>query len=110
MIVEERVYTLQSGKAAEFVNIYAGEGLAVHNRHLPKMLGFFTTEVGPLNQVVHLWAYASFEERMRCRTAAQTDPDWAPCGARLRQLIVTQENKLLLPTAFSPKVELPSRS
>jgi len=102
MIVEERIYTLHPGKLAEYVGIYQAEGMPIQMKIIGSMLGYFTTEFGPLNQVVHLWGYQSFEERARKRAELQAHPDWKAYLAKTRHLIHSQENKILNPTAFSP--------
>ena len=102
MIVEERIYTLYPGKQAEYLKYYQEEGLEVQSRILGRMVGYFTTEVGPLNQVIHMWGYDSFEERLRRRAELFKDPTWLGYVAKIRPLILSQENKILLPTPFSP--------
>ena len=102
LIVEERIYTLQVGKVPEYLRIYEAEGLAVQTRHLPRMVGYFSTEAGPLNQIIHLWAYDSFEQRVERRAAMMADPEWQAYLAKIRPLIVSQETKLLIPAPFSP--------
>jgi hypothetical protein len=56
MIYEMRVYTLQPGKVAEFQALVEREALSVINKY-SKLVGWWSTEVGPLNEVVHIWAY-----------------------------------------------------
>jgi hypothetical protein len=102
MIVEERIYTLYPGKQAEYLKLYQEEGLEVQSRILGRMVGYFTTEVGPLNQVIHMWGYDSFEERLRRRAELFRDGAWLGYVAKIRPLILSQENKILLPTPFSP--------
>ena len=102
MIVEERIYTLYPGKAAEYLKLYQEEGLAVQTRILGRMIGYFTTEIGPLNQVIHMWGYDSFEERTRRRAELSKDETWLGYVAKIRPLIMTQENKILVPAPFSP--------
>jgi len=102
MIVEERIYTLHPGKLAEYVGIYQAEGMPIQMKILGRMIGYFTTEFGPLNQVVHIWGYESFEERARKRAELQAQPEWKSYLAKTRHLIQTQENKILNPTVFSP--------
>jgi hypothetical protein len=104
MIVEERIYTLYMGKTAEYLQLYGSFGYPVQVRYLPKLLGYFTTEVGPLNQVVHLWAYESFEDRRRRRAELLADPDFQDYVARIRPLVQSQENKLLRPAPMSPPI------
>ena len=102
MIVEERIYTLQVGKVSEYLSLYEREGMAIQKRILGNMLGYFTCEIGTQNQVVHLWGYASFEYRAERRVLLFRDEDWKAYFAKIRPLIVHQENKLLTPAPFSP--------
>ena len=39
---------------------------------------FWHTEIGPLNQIIHVWGYDSLEERERIRAEAGKDPNWPP--------------------------------
>ena len=102
MIVEERIYTLYPGKVPEYMKHYETEGLAVQIRHLPRMVGYFTTEIGPLNQVIHMWGYDSLDQRAERRAALGADPAWQAYVAKIRPLIITQESKILLPMPWSP--------
>jgi len=104
MIVDLRIYTTRPNKTAEFVALYEAEAWPLQQKHLGRCLGWFVTAEGPLNQVVHLWAYESQADRETRRAAMAADPAW---GAYLRRagelgLLVAQENRLLRPTDFSP--------
>ncbi len=104
MIVDLRIYTTRPNKTAEFVALYEAEAWPLQQKHLGRCLGWFVTAEGPLNQVVHLWAYESQADREARRAAMAADPAW---GAYLRKagelgLLVAQENRLLRPTDFSP--------
>ncbi|MGA0316037.1 MAG: NIPSNAP family protein, partial [Alphaproteobacteria bacterium] len=63
MIVEERIYTLHPGKVPEYMKLYEEEGRAAQEPILGKMVGWYYTDFGPQNQIVHMWAYDSYEER-----------------------------------------------
>jgi hypothetical protein len=102
VIVEERTYTLEVGKVPEYLRLYEEEGLAIQTRILPRMIGYFSTEVGVLNQVVHLWAYEDLEERARKRAELSADEGWQAYVAKVRPLIVHQESRILIPAPFSP--------
>lgn len=41
---------------------------------LGKMLGYYFTEFGPLNQIIHLWGYEDFQDRETRRKAPFFDP------------------------------------
>lgn len=102
MIVEQRIYSLNFGSMAGYLAVYEQEGLPIQRRHLPRLLGAFTTDIGPLNQATYLWAYEDLPERARCRAALALDPAWPGYVGRIRGFIHSQENCILLPTAFCP--------
>ena len=102
MLVEMRTYTLHIGKASEYVRIYQELGLEPQKRILGNMLGWFTTEIGPLNQIVHMWGYDSYEDRELRRKKLFEDPQWKEFLAHARPLMINQESKLLTPAPFSP--------
>ena len=95
MYVEERMYTLQVGKAAEYLKNYEEHGLAIQLKHLPHLVGYYFTEVGPQNMIVHLWAYESLDQREKCRAAMQADPAWREYTAKNRPFTVSQETRIL---------------
>jgi len=102
MIVEERIYTLHPGKTPEFLRLYETEGMPMQRPVLGTMIGFFTTEFGTLNQIVHMWGYPDLETRLVRRAKLMENPAWAPFTQKLFPLILKMENKLLIPTSFSP--------
>lgn len=102
MIVDERTYTLYTGKVGEYLRLYQAEGLEIQKRILGNLLGYFSTEVGTLNQIVHLWGYESMEERTRRRAELTADPGWQAYLVKITPLIRIQENRLLVPAPFSP--------
>lgn len=104
MIVEERIYTLIAGKAPDYLKAYESEGLAIQKGILGTMVGYFSTEFGPLNQIVHMWAYRDLADREARRKRLAASPEWQAYLAKVRPWVVTQENKLLIPAPFSPKL------
>lgn len=102
MIVEERIYTCHCGKAQQYVQLYDAEGFAIQRPILGHLVGYFTTEIGTLNQLVHLWAYESLEDRATRRARLLADPAWRAYAAKVQPLVLTQENRILVPARFSP--------
>jgi hypothetical protein len=76
MIVEERTYTAQPGKAKEWLDYYEKHAFPIQQKYLGRCLGFFTTELGTLNQIVHLWVYDNLAHRESARAKMAQDPDW----------------------------------
>jgi len=95
MYVEERSYTLRVGAAAEYFRNYEEFGLKTHLRHMSHIIGYYVTEIGGLNQVVHLWAYDDLNQRERCRAAMQADPDWKIYQGKSWPLMISQESRVM---------------
>jgi hypothetical protein len=102
MIVEQRDYHVVTGKLPELVRLYAEEGIAIQREVLGGFLGSFTTDVGALSTYTSLWGYESHAEREARRAALQARDDWQQFLARIQPLIHTQQNRILVPTPFSP--------
>ena len=96
MIYELRAYTLRPGTQGEYLKLNQEIGRAVRGDAHGTLEGSWTTDIGPLNQFVHLWRYPSFEERARLRGELAKNRDWTEGYLpKIRPLIVAQENKLL---------------
>jgi hypothetical protein len=95
MFVEERMYRLKIGAVPEYLKLYQDSGMAVQLKHLPHMVGYYFTEVGELNTVVHLWAYDSLDQRDKCRAAMQADPAWQAYVAKIHPLMETMDTRVM---------------
>ena len=102
MIYEERTYTIVTGRIAEYMTNYETLGLPVQLEVLGTLVGFFRTEIGGLNKVVHIWGYDSLDDRLIRRDKLANHPDWPRYLDANLALIVDQENRLLIPAPFSP--------
>ena len=102
MIVEQRDYHVFTGKLNEVVRMYETEGIELQKSYLGKLIGVFTTDVGALSTYTHIWAYDSYSDREERRARLQADDKWKAFLAKIQPLIHTQQNRILLPTSFSP--------
>ena len=103
MIVEERCYVIRMPYGpADYLAAYEAEGMALQRAKLGNLLGFFGTEIGELNSLVHLWGYDSFEDRTRRRAELAADPQWQSFLGKVRPMLDSMTTRLLLPTQFSP--------
>lgn len=100
MIYEMRTYTLRPPTVPEFEERF-GAAIAHRDKYSP-LAAFWHTEIGPLNQVIHVWPYRDLEERARIRAEALKDPNWPP---RTTEFLLAQESKVLIPAPFSPPLE-----
>jgi hypothetical protein len=102
VIVEQRDYHVFTGKLNELVRLYEDEGIAIQEEILGGLIGVFTTDIGALSTYTSIWGYDSFAEREQRRARLQADERWRAFLARIQPLIHTQQNRILVPTAFSP--------
>jgi hypothetical protein len=103
MLIDLRRYTIVPGRLKSYLAVYEQYGLPVQRRHVGDPIGYFVSEVGTLNQVVHLWGYADFEDRLRRRAAMEEDPQWREYKHKTEAggYIQLQENQLLLSAPWS---------
>jgi hypothetical protein len=102
VIVEQRDYHVFTGKLPEVVRMYESEGIAIQQRYLGNFIGAFTTDIGALSTYTALWGYESYADREQRRAELQADAAWQDFLTRLQPLLHTQQNRVLIPTSFSP--------
>lgn len=104
MIVDLRIYTCKANRMADFVKLYEEKAWPLQQKYLGRCLGWYTTVEGPLNRVVHMWAYEDQGDRERRRKAMAADPAWAEYlrAAAEAGLLEEMQNRILTPTSFSP--------
>jgi hypothetical protein len=100
VIVEMREYTLHAGKVPEYLQLYEREGLAIQRELLGQLVGYYATEIGGVNQVVHLWGYESFEDRAERRERLAAHPGWQAYVQKIRPMIIEQRNRIMKPASF----------
>ena len=110
MILDHRTYTIPVGLMRDFLALYAAEGRAAQVRHLGEPFGYFTTEVGELTQLVHMWRYEDFADRDRRRAALEADPEWLAYRAKAGKLghVTRQANCILRAVDFAAMQAAPA--
>jgi hypothetical protein len=76
MLYEMRTYTTVAGGVATLLEANETIGRPVRGDDYGVLEGYWYTEVGPLNKVVHLWRYENMAERDRLRAELGKHPDW----------------------------------
>jgi NIPSNAP len=98
-IYELRTYTLVPGKQAEYLSLSGDLSRKIRGDDYGKLEGFWSTELGTLNQLVHLWSYADMNERERLRAALAQNERWrTEYVPKIRPLLIAQETKILSAT------------
>jgi len=96
MIYELRTYTVKPGTLGDIVKAASTVSRDVRGDNYGKLEGYWMTEIGPLNQVMHMWSYRDFEERAKLRAELAKSPRWGGEYLPLiRPLLVRQDVRLL---------------
>ncbi len=95
-IYEMRIYTFAPGSIPQVIE---GWTKAIpYREEFSPLAAAMSSELGGLNRWMHVWPYKDMNDRAKARSEAAKSPYW-PAGAGVR---VRQENKILVPAAFSP--------
>jgi hypothetical protein len=94
-LVDHRIYTIRLRRMNEFIEVFDRLAMPILLKTLGYPLGFYTSQVGPLNQFVHLWAYQDLADYERRCQARDTHPDFPSYLAASEHLIVAQETRLI---------------
>jgi hypothetical protein len=97
-VYEMRIYTYAPGDIPKVLEAW-GKAIEARERFSP-LAACWTSELGGLNKFTHTWAYKDLGERARIRDESRRPGTGWPPQAGVRP--IRQENKLLIPAAFSP--------
>ncbi len=99
MIYEVRTYDLKPHALPEVEKRF-GEAYEKRKKY-SEMAAFWHTEIGPLNQIVHVWPYENLEERARIRAASVKDGAWPP---KIAEFVLNMRSDIMVPFAVSPQM------
>ncbi|MDB9971433.1 NIPSNAP family protein [Alphaproteobacteria bacterium] len=99
MINELRMYTTRPGKMKDVVNASATVAQKIRGGDTyGKLIGHWWSEIGKMNQYVHMWEYKDPEEMRRLRSELAAKEDWKNKFIPLvGPNILTQDIRLLRP-------------
>lgn len=96
MIYELRTYTTRQGGVPAVLKANEEVGRPVRGDDYGKLEGYWYTDIGPLNQVMHLWSYTDMAERDQLRQDLGANQGWVNEYIPLiRLLIVKQELRFM---------------
>lgn len=99
MIYEVRTYQVQPRKQPEFMKEF-GAAYEHRKKHSP-LAAFLYSEIGPLNQVIHIWPYKDAAERDRIRVEGSKDGTWPP---KLSTPPAHMQSEIFVPAPFTPEM------
>lgn len=100
MIYEFRTYTLKPRSLAEVEKRYAEA--YEHRKKYSPLAAFWHTEIGPLNEIIHIWRYNDLAERAQIRAEAAKDANWPP---KIQEFIRKMTSEIVVPFGFVPQVQ-----
>ena len=100
MIFEFRTYLLKPGTPLKAEELF-GE-MYPNRAKLSRIAGFWRTEVGELNTIIHIWPYKDLNERDKIRAEAVKTGVWPP---KIQDFVLNMESKIVHAAPFSPHFE-----
>ena len=104
-LYELRTYTLRVGAMAEAVKLYQELGFPALQKggQDKKLVGYFQSDTGTINQLVHLWKFEDDADRRAHWAAVFANKDFVEgFASKFRPLLMTQEVKLLQAAPWGP--------
>jgi hypothetical protein len=105
MLYELRRYDVAAGKLPALLERFGGFAVPKWKEYGFRLIGFWTPLMGEKsNQVVYIWAWESYEERVKKNAAWRADPQRAKVWAESEKngpLVNRVYNQLMEPTPYS---------
>ncbi len=101
-LYELRTYDLKVGTLSTVLTLYESEGWPALEGYQSKIVGYFVSDVGPLNQLVHLWRFDDDADRRAHWQALFADEAFTSFAVKLRPNIQAQRNQLLTEAPWGP--------
>ena len=104
MVYDVRIYDLKMGKVQEYIKAVREVGLPVRQSHGVKLAGWYYTVIGPITQVIHIWAYESLAHMEKARAEVEADPRWSgEYLPRVQSLIASARDQIMMAADFAPQ-------
>ena len=103
MIYELRTYTTKPGQAMVHVNNSGSLGREIRGDDYGKLVGHWVTEIGPLNQSIHMWEYNDLIERAEKRAALAKLNRWQNEYRPANGGVIIRQDIRLMNAVIGPK-------
>jgi len=102
VIIDHRSYTIHPSKFAAFLTLWEIVALPIQLEHSGRFLGMFVTDTGPVNTLMHMWAYDDAADREARRRKFEALPEWKEYRRQLDELgaLARVETMLIRPAPF----------
>lgn len=94
-LYELRVYDVEIGRAPELARLMTSN-IHFREKYSPNF-GVWAPLTGPLDRLIHLWAYRDYDHRISVQAGARSDPGWMAYLDAARPLITTMAVTVMTP-------------
>ena len=98
MLYEVRTYRLKPRSQNEVIKRF-GEAYEDRKQH-SEISAFFYSDIGPLNEIIHIWPYKNLADRTEIRAKAAASPNWPP---HISEFLDEQLSEIFIPFPFTPE-------
>ncbi|KAK3086882.1 hypothetical protein FSP39_024856 [Pinctada imbricata] len=93
-VYEWRAYSVEPKEFKSFIEL-TSQWIHLRTNHSP-LVGYWISEIGGINDVVHLWEYDNLDQRAAVRLALSQDQHWiSNYISKMTPMLARQENSLL---------------
>jgi len=100
-LVDFRTLTIQRSRMSEFLQIFETMALPVQLRHGGPPIALYTSEIGPLNELIQLWGYDSLADMEALQASRHHDPAWQQYLLASGPLIVSEDSRAIRRVLFT---------
>ena len=101
MIYDMRTYDLNPGALQPYMDAVREVALLIREDNGITLAGWYYTDIGQLNRVVHIWAYRDYTHFDQARQAVRNDPRWInDYLPRVKGLVKSQQDQIMLASDF----------
>ncbi len=97
MIFERRAYSAIPGKVPDFYAANVERGFDLVGPMMQRLVGYFATRTGPVDQVVHFYRYDDLDDWNTRLRGMYAVPEMTPYFTTARKLLLRQENAFFDP-------------
>lgn len=98
MLHEFRTYTLLPGKVPAYLKLAEEVAMPIRKDEAGVLVGWFSSEIGTLNQLVHIWQWQDLAERQRQRVLLRAKPGWVDVyNPQVDALVYRREVEIMNP-------------
>ena len=98
-VYELRTYRTRPGAAGEWLEHF--KAIMPVRENYSKNVGLWQTQIGQLDEVVHMWVYRDLNDRAAVRAKVKEDQEWQAFLAKGNALLLEMKSVVLNPTANS---------